>query len=428
MVDFELIHPREQIVMLMSRIYRHGMTTTSGGNLSVRDFEGNIWISPAGVDKGTLRPQDIVCVHPDGSIEGIHKPSSEYPFHRAIYEARPDLRGILHAHPSALVAFSIVRKIPDTRIIPQARDICRAVGYADYALPGSQKLGSNIAAKFKQQFDCVLLENHGVVCGGDSLLEAYQRFETLDFCARLWIKASGLGQVRTLSDDQLRLLRRNRNYLPEFRPETRSSREKELRKAICDIVHRASAQHIMTSTEGSVSVRLTSDAFLITPYGIDRGYLEPADIVLIHDGQRENGKIPSRSVVIHKTMYDQHPGMGAIVLAQPPNAMAYGVTPVRLDTRTIPESYIVLRDIPKLPFGVQADESDISAAFSDDSPVVMIENDALLATGQTLIQAYDRLEVAEFTARSLLNARPLGELVAINPEQIKEIDKAFLGK
>src|SRR5947207_11355540 len=94
-----LIHPRDEIVQTMERIYRYRMTTTSGGNLSIRDDNGDIWITPARVDKGNLTRNDIICVRADGGVEGNHKPSSEFPFHRAIYAARPDIRGIVHAHP-----------------------------------------------------------------------------------------------------------------------------------------------------------------------------------------------------------------------------------------------------------------------------------------------------------------------------------------
>jgi L-fuculose-phosphate aldolase len=69
---------------MMSRIYRYRMTTTSGGNLSIRDSNGDIWITPARVDKGSLRRDDIVCVRPNGTTEGPHPPSSELPFHQAI--------------------------------------------------------------------------------------------------------------------------------------------------------------------------------------------------------------------------------------------------------------------------------------------------------------------------------------------------------
>ena len=76
----QVIHPRDEIMQTMARIYRYRMTTTSGGNLSIRDDNGEVWISPARVDKGNLTRDDIVCVKVDGSLEGTHPPSSELPF------------------------------------------------------------------------------------------------------------------------------------------------------------------------------------------------------------------------------------------------------------------------------------------------------------------------------------------------------------
>src|SRR3954466_3432201 len=98
------LHPRDEILQAIQRIYRYRMTTTSGGNLSIREENGDIWITPARVDKGSLRREDIVLVRADGTQEGRHRPSVEFPFHKAIYQARPDLRAIVHAHPVALVA------------------------------------------------------------------------------------------------------------------------------------------------------------------------------------------------------------------------------------------------------------------------------------------------------------------------------------
>ena len=88
------MHPRDQVLEIMDRIYRHRMTTTSGGNVSIRDESGDIWITPARVDKGALRRDDVVRVRSDGSSEGLHRPSSEFPFHQAIYAARPDLTAV----------------------------------------------------------------------------------------------------------------------------------------------------------------------------------------------------------------------------------------------------------------------------------------------------------------------------------------------
>ena len=85
---FELLPPADQLVMIMERIYGYGMTTTSGGNLSILDENGDIWITPGGVDKGSLTRDDMVCVKSDGTIVGKHKPSSEFPFHKMMYETR----------------------------------------------------------------------------------------------------------------------------------------------------------------------------------------------------------------------------------------------------------------------------------------------------------------------------------------------------
>ena len=131
-----LIHPSDEIVQTMQRIYRNRMTTTSGGNLSIRDSNGDIWISPARIDKGSLTRKDVVCVRDGGKIDGLHKPSSEFPFHKAIYEARPDIRAIVHAHPVALVAFSICRQTPNTRLFHQAHFVCGKTGFAPLCVAG----------------------------------------------------------------------------------------------------------------------------------------------------------------------------------------------------------------------------------------------------------------------------------------------------
>ncbi len=423
---FHLLHPREQLVHIMDRIYRFGLTTTSGGNLSVLDDDGDLWITPSAVDKGGLQPRDIMCLTVDRRILGPHKPSSEHPFHQVIYERRPDVRAIVHAHSPALVSFSIARRIPDTRIIPQAHHVCGPVGYAPYALPGSWRLGETIAETFAQGFEAVLLENHGVVTAGPDLLTAFQRLETLDFCARTEIRARSLGPVHSLDEEAIARFEAAPPILPTFRPAGHSARERELRGQICRMVRRAYEQRLMTSTEGTVSARVDAESFCITPYGVDRWYLEIDDVVLVSGGRTEEGKTPSRAVALHQVIYDTHPEVQCIITAQSPNAMAYAVTGQCMDSKTIPESYVVLRDVPLIPHGLryQAPEQ-IAAAISPKSPAVLLENDTLLATGASIHEAFDRLEVADFTALSLLNALPIGPLVPIGEAEVRELEEKF---
>ncbi len=427
-MDFNLLQPWEQIVAIMKRIYNGEMTTLSGGNLSYKDDNGDIWITPAGIDKGSLSPGDVVCVKKDGSWEGTHRPSSELPFHRAIYEKRPDLRAVLHAHSPALVAFSISGEIPDTRILPLVNQVCGEILYAPYAMTGSEELGENIANTFSTGVNIVMLENHGVAAGGSNILEAYQRLETLDFCARTILNARGIGDVQVLSDFQLEKFNLSESIPPEFEVQTHTSHEYEKRQEIVKMVHRACNRRMMNSTQGVASVRLTDERFLITPKGADICSLESEDLVLIQAGQREFGKMPNRYFGLHQEIYRMHPEINSIMTAQSPHATAFAITPVVFDSRTIPESYMLLREVKKIPFDqLYANPLNVAQAITDRSPVLLIENDSVLTTGADVLSAYDRLEVLEYTSRSLLELPKLNELHTIDETGIQEIEKKLLG-
>ncbi len=426
-MNFNLMHPAEQIVLLINRVYQKGLTTTSGGNLSIMDSEGNIWITPSGIDKGSLTPSDICKVLPDGTVIGKYKPSVELPFHKLVYQTRPDVSAVLHAHPPALVSYSLIRQIPNANIIPTPHEVCGPVGIAKYEVPGSDALAKRIVAEIKKGFNVVVMENHGVITCADSLFEAFKRFETLNFAASLGITASTIGKPEALTEEQLQIYNsKGRHSLGEFIPTSYSSEERRLRKEMCTLIHRSYDQGLFTSTQGTFSVRLDKHTFLITPYGVDRKYIEPEDIVRIEHDWREAGKEPSRSVRLHKLIYDEHPEINAITVAQPEHIMAFGVTHTPIDSRTIPESYISMRDIARVPFGTNiTDPEKISQLISEHSPVVMVENDSVISTGNTLINAFDRLEVAEFTANTIIHAKMIGEIVMINEKEVEDINKAF---
>jgi L-fuculose-phosphate aldolase len=220
---FSFLHPRDQIVAIMERIYMHEMTTTSGGNISVRDESGNVWITPARIDKGNLGRQDIVRISPGGQWEGRRPPSSENPFHLSLYEVKSDLQAVIHAHPGALVSFSICGQVPDTRLFPEAWHVCGQVAFAPYALPGSAKLGARIAEQCGSEAkpNCVLLENHGeevatvvgpknpvallenngVLVAGRSVLDAFDRLEVLEATAAAIIRSRALGPISPMGEE-----------------------------------------------------------------------------------------------------------------------------------------------------------------------------------------------------------------------------------
>ncbi len=418
-------HPREELVATMDRIYRYHMTTTSGGNLSILDPDGSIWITPSRVDKGSLRPADVVRVFPDGSREGLHPPSSEFPFHREIYKKRPDIKAIVHAHPGALVAFSICRTLPETRVQTHAFQVCGKIAYAAYACPGSQELGDKIAGAFATGADCVMLENHGVVIGGRDLAEAFQRFETLEFVAQTVIRASALGKLKIRPASELHSQAvPDYGTLPGVAP---LNREKELRAQLCDFTHRAYRQRLMISTAGSMSARLDGEYFVTTPRRRDRLELTAENLVRVSRTGCEEGKRASRTSRLHGLIYAANPEVGVVINAQPMCASAFCMTDAEFSSRTIPESYLVLGDAPKVPFACVVNDAETLAARMSlkKCPVLLIENEGALIVGRTLLEAFDRLEVLEATAEALQLARPLGPLVPMPDSALAELRKAF---
>lgn len=428
-MNFELLHPRDQIELTMARIYGREMTTTSGGNISVRDETGSIWISPARVDKGNLDRRDMARVELSGEqLEGPHPPSSECPFHLGIYRERPDIKAIIHAHPSALVSFSICGQVPDARVFPEAWNVCGPVAFAPYALPGSEQLGAHIAAEFAKSTDtlCVVLENHGVVVGGATLEEAFKRFETLEFTAKTILQAKRLGDLKLLDASEIELARTHLPKLPPCPDERPGDRERELRKEICDFIHRAYDHGLVTSTWGSLSARIDKERFIITPYRVDRRSLTLEDLIVVNRGQCPAGRQPSRAVKLHRAIYEAHPEMQAVINALPVSSTAFSISDAPLDTRTIPESYLFLKDVPCAGYRDVLERPDqVAQLVGPDNPVALLEHNGALVAGKSVLDAFDRLEVLEATAEAIIQSKPLGAIAPMDDKIIQELIDAF---
>ncbi|MEM8781452.1 MAG: class II aldolase/adducin family protein [Planctomycetota bacterium] len=432
-INRPLTHPRDLLLATMQRIYGYRMTTTSGGNLSVRDANGDAWITPARVDKGGLTREDMIRVEPDGTAHGPHPPSSEYPFHRAIYDARPDLNAIVHAHPVALVAFSIAKQAPDTRLFAKSRLICGDPGFAPYALPGSEALGRVIADAFRAEHNAVVLENHGVVVGGTSMNDAFGRFETFEFTAKTLIKAGQLGTPRFLTDAQIDSRRTPPPAWPTFEPGPATVEEKNARRQLTDFCQRGYRQRLLISTEGSFSVRVgdasKETSFVVTPSNVDRLSMSIHDPVLIQNGRAEAGKSPSRASRLHAAIYAKHSDIRAIINAYCVNATAFSVCNVHLDSRTIPESYVFLRDVVQIDHATATHDPDgVAERVGPTAPAAIIDNDGVLTCGASLLAAFDCLEVLETTAEAVINTRPLGEISPMNDKAIADLRAAFFAE
>ena len=426
-MNIQYIHPADQIVMFMQRVYDKKLTSMSGGNLSIRDNEGNIWITPASIDKGSLTRKDIICVRPNGDCEGPHAPSSELPFHRSVYKLRPDLNAVLHAHPPALVAFSVVRRLPELNLTPTVRYMCKNIKMAAYAIPGSQALSAEVGKVFEQGCNIALMENHGVCVGAADMLTAFQQFETLNYAAELEALATRRGEIRPLSETACQMSKTNVcSELRNVSPQPCSSEELAARRDLIALIRRSYKMGLFTAAQGTYSTRLSDGSFIITPLHADPAYLEADDLVRIQDGAKEPGKTPDADVLLHQKIYDKNPKIGAIAFAQPVHSMVFAVTDMPFDTRMIPESYILLRDVKRIPFeAAYQNLDDVAAEFDNAHPVLLVENKSVMVTGASMLQVFDRLEVMEMTAASILDAQALGTIAHIPSDEIAALKTAF---
>lgn len=195
---------RESIASFMRRLYERGLTTTSGGNLSIR-VGALVFISPSGSDKGSMKPEEIGVIDLDGKQAGRpFKPSIETQMHLEVYKARPDVKAIAHAHPPMASAFSATGAVIDTRYLSEPYAVIGEVAYASYRLMGSLELALEVASAAKRA-NCVVMRNHGALATGRSMLEAFDRLEVLEAAARVNIALLGplAGQGRRLSDAEL---------------------------------------------------------------------------------------------------------------------------------------------------------------------------------------------------------------------------------
>jgi L-fuculose-phosphate aldolase len=129
---------------------------------------------------------------------------------------------------------------------------------------------------------------------------------------------------------------------------------------------------------------------------------------------------------MHQAIYDRHPQIRSIVNAYPVNAAAFGVSGSVVDTRTIPESLVVLRRPGLVGFAAQfAEPESIAETVSPQQPAAILENNGVLVTGADVLEAFDRLEVLESTAEALINARAVGTLAPLPDDVIRELEEFF---
>jgi L-fuculose-phosphate aldolase len=178
---------RKEVARFMRRLYRQGLTSTSGGNISLRVSDNIIAITPSATDKGRMRWKEVglMDIFGENLTPGL-KPSIEFEMHLSIYKKKKEVRAIVHAHPVCASAFTAMKSAIRTDLTAEARAILGDPVLVPYALMGTVDLAAG-AAEYIEKSDILLLENHGILTTGSNLLQAFDKIEVLENAARMTI-------------------------------------------------------------------------------------------------------------------------------------------------------------------------------------------------------------------------------------------------
>ena len=196
---------RAEMVLCGRLLYERGLIVAGDGNLSARLPDGSILITPAGLAKGMLNPEDLVVIDHDGQlIRGSpeRQPSSERYLHLFVYRHRPDVMACVHAHPPTAVGATLAGVSLAEPILPEALIALGPIPTAPYARTGTTEMGAAIAP-FVADHDAILLAYHGAITYGSSLLQAFHRMEQIEHCARTLLAAHLFGGARPLPPERI---------------------------------------------------------------------------------------------------------------------------------------------------------------------------------------------------------------------------------
>ena len=188
-----------QLVAVCHRLYEKGFVAATDGNVSVRLPCGHLLTTRTAINKGDVTEADIVEVDASGvPVGGGNLPSTELGMHLFIYQQRPDVLAVVHAHPPCATGFATAREPLQGCIFPEVIVGLGAIPLADYATPSTKEVPDSLAPHIRSA-DAVLLANHGVVtCGGD-VWDAYYKMEKVEHAAQITLIARLLGGEKVLS-------------------------------------------------------------------------------------------------------------------------------------------------------------------------------------------------------------------------------------
>ena len=212
---------REAIVEACRRLHARGLIAGTEGNVSVRIDHDTMLITPAGADKATLQPDDLVeaplmgpnhhnsvtqaAARDDNLRDSSGRTSSEIEMHRTCYAGRPDVHAVVHAHPPVATGMATAGRSLPSNILPELAVGVGPVVLVPYGRAGTKALSAQLIPLLKSH-EVFLLANHGVTAVGLSLAQAMHRMESTEQAARIVVIAELLGGAQKLPPDEVKSL------------------------------------------------------------------------------------------------------------------------------------------------------------------------------------------------------------------------------
>jgi L-fuculose-phosphate aldolase len=195
---------RRQVLEAGKRLADRFFVASNDGNISARLDDGTFLITPTSVNKGDMVSEDLLKVDADGRVlAGTRRPTSEMKMHLAVYRARPDVSGIVHAHPPAATGFAVCRiRLDQDVVLPEVVFGLGRIGTADYGTPTTEEIPRAVEKEIGG-CDALLLSNHGALTVAADVMQAFYRMEVLEMYARVRLVTKILGEAKPLSEAQV---------------------------------------------------------------------------------------------------------------------------------------------------------------------------------------------------------------------------------
>jgi L-fuculose-phosphate aldolase len=197
---------RREVIEVCRRIHARGWISAADGNISVRLARDRLLTTPTGLHKGYIGERDLVICDMQGRrIAGQHQPSSEIAMHLAVYEDRPEVNAVVHAHPTYCIAFSLAGVTLAQCLLPEIVFSFGGIPTTEYCAPTTEEVPRAVR-KLIHDYDAMILDRHGSLTVGDGVFAAYDKLERMEHVAQITHAASQLGEVRPLSREQIERL------------------------------------------------------------------------------------------------------------------------------------------------------------------------------------------------------------------------------